>query len=111
MIQKITETDSLGSNTINEGSTNIATFCDMIVCYATVSGYNAFRDPEEGSWYVQILCKVLSEDAHDLDFESLLKIICEYMKLKRTERDHLQTPSYENRDFSKYFYFNPGFFG
>lgn len=108
VIQTITEIDSSGSN--SEG-TNIATFYDMKICYSTVSGYNAFRDPVEGSWYVQILCKVLAEHAHDTHLEDILKIIGEHMNIKRTERDHLQTVSNEDRGFNKNLYFNPGFYG
>lgn len=108
VIQTLTESDSSGSNT--EG-TNIATFYDMKICYSTVSGYNAFRDPIDGSWYVQILCKVLAEHAHDTHLEDLLKIIGEMMNIKRTERDHLQTVSNEDRGFNKNLYFNPGFYG
>lgn len=89
---------------------NIATFFDMKVCYSTVLGYNAFRDPLEGSWYVQILCKVLAEHAHDTHLEDLLKIIGEQMNFKRTENDLLQTISNEDRGFTKHLYFNPGFY-
>lgn len=101
-----TESDSLGAPV-----TNIATFYDMKICYSTVIGYNAFRDPIEGSWYIQILCKVLAEHAHDTHFEDLLKIIGGHMNNKRTECDHLQTASNEDRGFNKILYFNPGYNG
>lgn len=106
MIQTITESDSIGGSP----SLNIATFYDMKICYSTVSGYNAFRDPVEGSWYVQIMCQVFAEHAHDTHLEDLLKIVGELMNLKRTEGDHLQTVSNEDRGFNKNLYFNPGFF-
>lgn len=101
-----TESDSLGSVV-----TNVATFYDMKICYSTVLGYNAFRDPVEGSWYIQILCKIFAEHAHDTHLEDLLKLIGENMNVKRTERDHLQTVSNEDRGFNKILFFNPGYYG
>lgn len=111
-----TESDSLGSIAATGAAAattgaNIATFYDMKICYSTVLGYNAFRDPVEGSWYIQILCKVFAEHAHDTHLEDLLKLIGENMNIKRTERDHLQTVSNEDRGFNKILYFNPGFYG
>lgn len=108
IIRTRTENDSSGAGSIGA---NIATFYDMKICYSTVPGYNAFRDPIDGSWYVQVFCKVFSEHAHDTHLEDLLKIIGEHMNTKRTERDHLQTVSNEDRGFNKTLYFNPGFFG
>lgn len=112
-----TESDSLRtvapSQVVTNVSTvtNIATFYDMKICYSTVLGYNAFRDPIEGSWYIQILCKVFGEHAHDTHLEDLLKIIGLHMNNKRTEGDQLQTVSNEDRGFNKILYFNPGFYG
>lgn len=112
--RRFTESDSQASSNEPGPSTkrdNIATFYDMKICYSTVSGYNAFRDPVEGSWYIQILCKVFAEHAHDTHLEDLLKIVGEQMNVKRTELDHLQTVSNEDRGFNKNLYFNPGFYG
>lgn len=106
-----TESDSLGTGPAPAAVANVATFYDMKICYSTVLGYNAFRDPVEGSWYIQILCKVFAEHAHDTHLEDLLKLIGENMNVKRTERDHLQTVSNEDRGFNKILYFNPGFYG
>lgn len=109
-----TESDSRGTVSASASDpdvTNIATFYDMKICYSTVLGYNAFRDPVEGSWYIQILCKVFAEHAHDTHLEDLLKLIGESMNVKRTERYHLQTVSNEDRGFNKILYFNPGYNG
>lgn len=111
MPESVTQHNGIESDSLGRPGTNIATFYDMKICYSTVLGYNAFRDPIEGSWYIQILCKVFAEHAHDTHLEDLLKIIGGHMNNKRTECDHLQTVSNEDRGFNKVLYFNPGYFG
>lgn len=36
---------------------------DMHVFWATVPGFSAIRDKEEGSWFIQSLCKKIEEKA------------------------------------------------
>lgn len=88
----------------------IPTFTDMKICYATLPGYNAFRDPTYGSWYVEIMCKVFAEHAHDNHFEDLLKLVGEAVNQMRTERYEIQTTANEDRGFTKRLFINPGFF-
>lgn len=82
----------------------------MKICYATVPGYNAFRDPNMGSWYIEAMCKVFAEHAHDTHLEDLLKLIGLILEQRRTEYSELQTASNEDRGFTKRLFFNPGFY-
>lgn len=89
---------------------NIATYCDMLVCYATVPGFAAHRDTNTGSWFVESMCKIWSEHAHDTDVEILMKLVGEYASTYRTENSALQTICTEQRGFFKQLYLNPGYY-
>lgn len=83
----------------------------MKICYATIPGRKSFRDPQYGSWYIEVMCEVWSEHAHDTHLDNLLKIVGNTLSIRRTEANHLQTSSNEDRGFHKLLYFNPGFYG
>uniref|UniRef100_A0A2M4CSE3 Putative caspase-1 n=1 Tax=Anopheles darlingi TaxID=43151 RepID=A0A2M4CSE3_ANODA len=90
--------------------TNIATYCDMLVCYATVPGFAAHRDTNTGSWFVESMCKVWAEYAHDIDVENMMKLVGAYASTYRTETAALQTICTEQRGFFKLLYLNPGYY-
>lgn len=91
--------------------TNVATFSDIKICYGTLPGFKAFRDPNEGSWYIQVLCDVFAEHAHDTHLEDLIKIIGNTLSTRRTDQMHIQTGSNTDRGFFKTLFFNPGYYG
>lgn len=64
----------------------------------------------EGSWYVQELCKVFADHAHDTDLEVMLKLVMGRLMEYRTEKHHLQTPSVESWGFKSALFFNPGYY-
>ncbi|XP_055852801.1 caspase Dronc-like [Episyrphus balteatus] len=101
------ETDSI-AQVAPRVSRQMETRSDMLVCYASVRGFQALRDPEEGSWYIQAFCKVLAEHAHDTHIEDMLKLIGEKLKSLRSQEGYLQTPAYYNHGFNKLLFFNPG---
>lgn len=106
------ESDSSVSHEPSERQeTNIATFSDIKICYGTLPGFKSFRDPQEGSWYIQVLCDVFAEHAHDTPLDDLLKIIGNTVSNRRTEKLEIQTASNTDRGFYKTLYFNPGFYG
>lgn len=92
-------------------SFEVPTYTDMKICYATVPGFRSFRDPESGSWYIQVMCTVWSEHAHDTHLDDLLKMVGNTAGEKRTEESKMQTCSNEDRGFFKKLFFNPGFYG
>lgn len=105
-----TESDSARNAELDAARTNIPTFHDMKICYSTIPGYNAFRDPKAGSWYIAAMCQVFSDNAHDTHLEDLLKLVGTRVSIMRTEHSELQTPSNEDRGFNKTLYFNPGYY-
>lgn len=47
----------------------------MLVAYATLPGYVAFRDKITGSWFIQILCEVFMEYAQKAHLQDLLNMV------------------------------------
>ncbi|KAH8369985.1 hypothetical protein KR093_001763 [Drosophila rubida] len=88
--------------------TNVPTLTNMLVAYASVPGYETHRDPTNGSWYIQKLCDVIANNAHDTCMEDLLKLTEAAVAKMRTQKGDLQTAQYENSGFSKKLFFNPG---
>nr|XP_022918454.1 caspase Dronc-like [Onthophagus taurus] len=79
---------------------------DILISYSTLPGFAAYRDPTLGSWYIQGLCKVFMEHAHDTHIEDLLKIVDDELKKVDAGPNHRQTSNYDNRGF-KICYLNP----
>ena len=46
-------------------------YADFLIMYSTLDGYNSFRNPENGSWFIQALCKELGTNIKD-DFMRIL---------------------------------------
>ncbi|XP_072039668.1 caspase-6-like [Amphiura filiformis] len=60
---------------IDEAGTEIRgmpTGKNMLLCYACVDGFTSVRKSEEGSKYIQALCKAMERDKYNMDFCSLL---------------------------------------
>lgn len=49
----------------------IPTLSDLLVMYSCAEGYYSFRNPEDGSWFIQALCDELRENSHE-DLMSIL---------------------------------------
>lgn len=49
----------------------IPTLADLLVMYSTAEGYYSFRNPADGSWFIQALCEELRENSHE-DLMSIL---------------------------------------
>lgn len=74
---------------------------DMSTIHASLNKFKAWRDEMEGTVFVQALCEVLAERAHDTEFSEL------YLLLHKSMRSKSGTsPEQQNFAFKK-FYFNP----
>ncbi|XP_047475803.1 uncharacterized protein LOC125029737 [Penaeus chinensis] len=89
------ETDYSGSGQTAEAPQ------DMVTIYASIKKFMAVRDSEKGTVFVQALCQVLAEYAHELELQELYNKLCSAMR----EREGT-TPEYQNYFFKKFF-FNP----
>jgi caspase Dronc len=52
-----------------------STYSDILICYATVVGFQTHRDVQDGSWYVQNIVRLWAEHAHDTHVEDLAKMV------------------------------------
>ncbi|CAL8353456.1 unnamed protein product [Boreogadus saida] len=48
---------------------------DFLMCYSVAKGYFSFRDPINGSWYIQDLCKTLEGYGGSREFTELLTLV------------------------------------
>lgn len=80
---------------------------DILIGYSTLPGFASNRDKYLGTWYIQAICEIFMEHACDTDVEDMLKMVDQKLATLTCEEGSLQTSTYENRGFRK-FYFNPG---
>lgn len=83
---------------------------DMLLAYATLPGYVAFRDKITGSWFIQILCEVFMKYAHEAHLQDLLSMVDERLRILRTSGGECQTLTVTSIGFNKHCYLNPGLF-
>jgi hypothetical protein len=59
--------DMVDSKMLRDGRESfvIPTLADLLVMYSTSEGFYSFRNPEEGSWFIQALCDELKESSHE----------------------------------------------
>lgn len=104
-----TERDGM-INPKKDPPTNMPTYADMFICFSTVPGFAAHRDKHKGSWFVESMCEVWAEHAHELDVEQLMKLVGKKTSTLRTEQSNaLQTLAGEHRGFFDLLYLNPGY--
>ncbi|TSK14754.1 Caspase-7 [Bagarius yarrelli] len=70
------ETDSGTPHDVPETDANprhkIPVEADFLFAYSTVPGYYSWRNPGQGSWFVQALCKIISESGKQLEILQIL---------------------------------------
>lgn len=71
-------------------------------------GFATLRDVDDGSWYIQDFCAVLAENADKMEIEELLKMLHFTVSFRRSSSNEMQTPYFQDREFNKVLYFNPG---
>ncbi|XP_058123623.1 caspase Dronc-like [Anopheles ziemanni] len=109
-LARMTERDGVMLNRREMVPINTPTYCDMLLCYATVPGFAALRDPSTGSWFVESMCRVWAKHAHEMDVETMMKLVGKDTASNRTNALELQTISTEQRGFFHHLYLNPGYY-
>ncbi|XP_061591044.1 caspase-9 [Cololabis saira] len=67
--------DSLSISDETDARTTLPTPCDILVSYSTFPGYVSWRDTESGSWYVEILDRILEDNAATDDLVTMLMMV------------------------------------
>lgn len=73
---------------------------------ASVPGFVSWRDEKLGSWYIQALCKVFAERAHDCHVDKLFTFVDQHLQ----DQFKIQTSSVDRWGFNKRLYLHPGLF-
>ncbi|KAJ8723026.1 hypothetical protein PYW07_004206 [Mythimna separata] len=81
-------------------------YSDILIAHSTLPGLVAHRDGKLGSWYIQALCEVFAERAHDCHVEKLFTLVDTRMQSKF----HRQTSSVDRWGFNKRLYLHPGLY-
>ncbi|KAJ0180219.1 hypothetical protein K1T71_003623 [Dendrolimus kikuchii] len=81
-------------------------YSNILIAHSTLPGFVSYRDPEGGSWYIQVLCEVFAERAHDCHVDKLFVLVDERLR----DKFNLQTSSIDRWGFNKRLYLHPGLF-
>ncbi|KYQ46999.1 Caspase Nc [Trachymyrmex zeteki] len=109
-------TDSCAMKSTNEANIEIPhiqtirNYSDMLIVQSTLPGYVSYRDSKTGSWFIQILCKIFMNHAHQNHVQDLFNMIDAELKNLRTTNYECQTSSVQSLGFNKHCYLNPGLF-
>lgn len=105
------DNDESNAATAEAARQNIPVCSDMKICYATGPGFEAMREPDTGSWYIESMCGIWARHAHDKSLDDLLKMVGESQLNKKSRHGNIQTAHNEDCGFFKKLYFNPGYYG
>ncbi|XP_047479140.1 uncharacterized protein LOC125032144 [Penaeus chinensis] len=83
------------------------TYTDMYIAFSTVEGFVSFRHPERGSWLMEAICQVFMKHAHNLELESLMKMVSRRVRQNYSDDGSKQVCEFVQRAFDRHFYFNP----
>ncbi|KAM9344429.1 caspase-9 [Pholidichthys leucotaenia] len=67
--------DSLSTSDEVDARATLPTPSDILVSYSTSPGYVSWRDTQSGSWYVEILDRILEENAATEDLATMLMMV------------------------------------
>lgn len=84
------------------------TWTDMLITYSTIEGYEAFRDPNRGSWFIQMLIDVLMKRAWNTDLQEMLNDVNRKVITLESQYGEKQAIQIDIRGFSYKVFFNPG---
>lgn len=56
----------------NQGNYKIPNHADFYVAYSTIPGFVSWRNPSNGSWFIQAFCQVMQEKGSSDDLVSLM---------------------------------------
>ncbi|KAK9506203.1 hypothetical protein O3M35_008179 [Rhynocoris fuscipes] len=66
-----TQTDGAGGD-----SYKIPKMADFLIVFSTVEGFYSWRNPENGTWFIQSLCRVISENYESTDLLKMMTKVC-----------------------------------
>lgn len=86
-----TETDS-GCD-----SYKIPKMADFLIAFSTVEGYYSWRNPENGTWFVQSLCRVLREHHENTDLLRMLTIVSRKVAVEHESYNNIRVDQHAQK--------------
>jgi caspase 7 len=62
---RLCQSDAVDAKAVNVDNFVIPTLADLLVMYSTAEGFYSFRNPIDGSWFIQALCEEFRENSHE----------------------------------------------
>ncbi|KAM9752313.1 caspase-9 isoform 1-T1 [Menidia menidia] len=84
--------DSLSTSDETDARATLPTPSDILVSYSTFPGYVSWRDTTSGSWYVEILDRVLEENSSTDDLVTMLMMVNHEVSLNSAKGLYKQMP-------------------
>nr|AEK20834.1 caspase-5 isoform b [Bombyx mori] len=81
-------------------------YSNILIANSTLPGFISHRDVKAGSWYIQVLCEVFAERAHDCHVDELFTLVDKRLRL----RFGRQTSSVDRWGFNNKLYLHPGLY-
>lgn len=63
-------------------NSTVRNYADILVAHSTLPGYVSFRDRKTGSWYIQLLCSIFMQHAHEFHIQDLFLMVRKVCSLK-----------------------------
>ncbi|KOB75500.1 Caspase [Operophtera brumata] len=79
-------------------------YSNILIAQSTLPGFVSRRDKKLGSWYIQALCSVFAERAHDTHVDKLFTLVDKRLE----ELFQIQTSSVDRWGFNQRLYLHPG---
>lgn len=86
----------------------VPTRTDMLLCFASQTGYTSTRNEEEGSWLGASLAVHLENEAHNRHIEDIFKMVNRDISRRKSQEGFKQVLEWTSIGFDKHLYFNPG---
>ncbi|CAG0891889.1 unnamed protein product [Darwinula stevensoni] len=81
---------------------------DIFVANSTIPYQSAYRDTQEGAWFIQSICHVFAESAHCKDLKHLMEKVHNRVADHEGPKGQKQSAELWIRGRTKALYFNPG---
>lgn len=78
-------------------SYKIPTHADFLIAHSTVQGFYSWRNPEEGTWYVQCLCDVLEKYWQVKDLISMMTITARMVATEYSSYDEVDSEKHDQK--------------
>lgn len=96
---------------VSEESLNrMPSWTDILIAYATIQGHVAYRNPEEGSWFISSVYKVFRREAGTMHLQDMMRLVEEEVMKRSSPDGSKQTASSTTLGWVKKLYFNSGYF-